>query len=171
MLEVKEERRFELFVETTDRAESRAHGWIDHRKLIRLAGDFTPGGTTSTISFHAQERRRSGPAMQREVGGVVIEVTHARTDDATRTPDTPVQAWTVTLSGAGIDHTATVGLVGTLKEPDDDVFATVLEAAVLEYVSLSEDTDPLATPVIREWKRAHAAELQELVATLRATDS
>jgi hypothetical protein len=101
----------------------------------------------------------------------VIEITHARTDDATRTADTPVQAWTVTLSGAGIAHTATVALVGTLKEPDDDVFATVLEVAVLEYVSLSEDTDPLATPVIREWKRAHAAELQELVATLRATDS
>ena len=53
--EVKEERRFELFVETTDHAESRAHGWTDRRKLIRLAGDFTPGGTTFTIAFHAKE--------------------------------------------------------------------------------------------------------------------
>ncbi|QHC62762.1 hypothetical protein GSU69_08760 [Rathayibacter festucae] len=55
MHEVKEERRFELFVETTDRAESRAHGWLDHRKLIRLAGDFTPGGTTFTIASYAPE--------------------------------------------------------------------------------------------------------------------
>lgn len=39
--EVKGERRFELLVETTDRAESRAHGWTDRRKLIRLAGDYT----------------------------------------------------------------------------------------------------------------------------------
>lgn len=52
---MKEERRFELFVETADRVETRAHGWTDYRKLIRLAGDFTPGGTTFTIAFHAQE--------------------------------------------------------------------------------------------------------------------
>ena len=48
--EVKGGRGFELFVETLDRAETRAHGWMDHRKLIRLAGDFTPGGTTATIT-------------------------------------------------------------------------------------------------------------------------
>ncbi|PPH01508.1 hypothetical protein C5C44_14160 [Rathayibacter sp. AY1F6] len=109
--------------------------------------------------------------MQRTVGGVLIEVTHARTDDATQTPDGPIQAWTITLSGVDIDHTATVGVAGTSTEPNDDVFATVLDVAVVQYNSVSEDTDPLATPAIREWKRDHATELQGLVATLRATGS
>lgn len=40
--EVKGERGFELFVETADHSEARGHGWMDYRKLIRLAGDFTP---------------------------------------------------------------------------------------------------------------------------------
>lgn len=39
----KGERRFELFVETFDHAESRELGWVAHRNLIRLAGDFVPG--------------------------------------------------------------------------------------------------------------------------------
>jgi hypothetical protein len=38
----KGERRFELFVETTDHAESRESGWVARRKLLRLAGDFRP---------------------------------------------------------------------------------------------------------------------------------
>ncbi|TDX79095.1 hypothetical protein EDF35_2327 [Rathayibacter sp. PhB151] len=109
--------------------------------------------------------------MQRTVGGVVIEVTHARTDDATPTPDGPIQMWTIALSGVGIDHTATVGVAGTSMEPNDDVFATVLDVAVVQYDSVSEDTDPLATPAIREWKQDQATELQELVKTLRATSS
>jgi hypothetical protein len=109
--------------------------------------------------------------MQRTVGGVVIEVTHARTDDATPTPDGPIQIWTIALSGAGIDHTATVSVADTSTEQNDDVFATVLDVAVVEYVSLSENTDPLATPAIRVWKRDHTTELQELVAALRATGS
>lgn len=41
----KGERRFELFVETTDHVETRESGWTAYRKLIRLAGDFRPGGT------------------------------------------------------------------------------------------------------------------------------
>ena len=49
----KGERRFELFVETLDRAQTRDSGWIDHRKRIRLAGDFLPAGTTTTITFSA----------------------------------------------------------------------------------------------------------------------
>lgn len=47
----KGERRFELFVETVDHAESREHGWIAHRNLIRLAGDFRPGGTSVTFTM------------------------------------------------------------------------------------------------------------------------
>lgn len=46
----KGERRFELFVETTDHAEGRS-GRTPLRKLIRLAGDFRPGGTSTTIGF------------------------------------------------------------------------------------------------------------------------
>ena len=42
------ERRFELFVETVGPTESREHGWITQRNLIRLAGDFRPGATTVT---------------------------------------------------------------------------------------------------------------------------
>ena len=109
--------------------------------------------------------------MQRTVGGVVIEVTHARTDDATRTPDGPIQVWTIALSGVGIVHTATVGVAGTSMEPNDEVLATVLDVAVVQYDSVSEETDPLATPSIREWKEDHATELQEHVKTLRATSS
>ncbi|MCJ1705525.1 hypothetical protein [Rathayibacter sp. VKM Ac-2926] len=109
--------------------------------------------------------------MQRTVGGVLIEVTHARIGDATPTPDGPIQMWTIALSGVGIDHTATVGVAGTSMEPNDDVFATVLDVAVVQYDSVSEETDPLATSAIREWKQDHATELQELVKTLRATSS
>jgi hypothetical protein len=46
----KGERYFELFVETDGNAETREHGWMPYRKLIRLAGDFTPGGTTVTFT-------------------------------------------------------------------------------------------------------------------------
>jgi len=53
--QVKGERRFELFVETTDRVETRAHGWTGRRKLVRLAGDFSSAGTTFAIALHAQE--------------------------------------------------------------------------------------------------------------------
>lgn len=104
--------------------------------------------------------------MQRTVGGVVIEVVHSRTGDATRTPDGPIQLWRITLSGAGIDHTATVAVAGTSTEPDDDVLATVLEVAVVEYVPVSEDSS--TTPAFREWKRDHASELRQLVAALRS---
>ncbi|PPG04411.1 MULTISPECIES: hypothetical protein [unclassified Rathayibacter] len=104
--------------------------------------------------------------MQRTVGGVVIEVVHARTGDATRTPDGPIQLWTITLSGAGVDHSATVGVAGTSTEPDDDALATVLDVAVVEYVPASEDQH--GTPAFREWKRDHASELRQLVAALRA---
>jgi hypothetical protein len=45
------ERRFELFVETIDHAESREQGWIARRNLVRLAGDFRPGGTSVTFTF------------------------------------------------------------------------------------------------------------------------
>ncbi|MGI9822073.1 hypothetical protein [Agromyces sp. Marseille-Q5079] len=45
------ERRFELFVETVDHAESREHGWLAQRNLVRLAGDFTPGSTSVTFSM------------------------------------------------------------------------------------------------------------------------
>ncbi|MCI9858332.1 phosphoribosylformylglycinamidine synthase subunit PurS [Microbacterium proteolyticum] len=53
--EVREGRRFELFVETEDRAETSAHGRADYRKLIRLAGDFTPKGSTFTVALHAED--------------------------------------------------------------------------------------------------------------------
>jgi hypothetical protein len=43
------ERRFELFVETIDHVESRVRGWEPHPNLVRLAGDFRPGGVTVTI--------------------------------------------------------------------------------------------------------------------------
>lgn len=56
-------------------------------------------------------------------------------------------------------------------EPNDDVFATVLDVAVVQYDSVSEKTDLLATPSIREWKEDHATELQEHVKALRATSS
>ncbi|NQX12835.1 hypothetical protein HQQ80_14445 [Microbacteriaceae bacterium VKM Ac-2855] len=51
--EEKGDRRFELFVETLDHAESRETGWTARRKLIRLAGDFRPGGTSETVIFTA----------------------------------------------------------------------------------------------------------------------
>jgi hypothetical protein len=47
----KGERRFELFVETVDHAESQESGGTSYRNLIRLAGDFRPGGATVTISL------------------------------------------------------------------------------------------------------------------------
>ena len=47
----KGERRFELFVETVDRVESRAQGWTAQRSLIRLAGDFRAGSTTVTVTL------------------------------------------------------------------------------------------------------------------------
>ncbi|WP_395244444.1 hypothetical protein ACGGZK_01175 [Agromyces sp. MMS24-K17] len=43
------ERRFELFVETLDHAESRERGWVTERRLVRLAGDFRPAGVSVTI--------------------------------------------------------------------------------------------------------------------------
>lgn len=49
--EQKGERRFELFVETTDHAEMPAAGWVSRRKLIRLAGDFRPAGTSVSLGF------------------------------------------------------------------------------------------------------------------------
>lgn len=45
------ERRFELFVETVEHAESHEHGSIAQRNLIRLAGDFRPGGTSVTFTM------------------------------------------------------------------------------------------------------------------------
>jgi hypothetical protein len=45
------DRRFELFVETIDQAESREQGSITRRTLIRLAGDFRPSSTSVTITF------------------------------------------------------------------------------------------------------------------------
>ncbi|MBM3714637.1 MAG: hypothetical protein FJW64_02690 [Actinobacteria bacterium] len=53
--EVREERRFELFVETTERAETRMHGRTDDRRPVRLTGDFTPRGVTSTITLSVHE--------------------------------------------------------------------------------------------------------------------
>ena len=47
----KGERRFELFVETTNYAETRETGWTPYRNLIRLGGDFEPNGVTTTITF------------------------------------------------------------------------------------------------------------------------
>lgn len=47
----KGDRRFELFVETADHAETRERGWLARRKLIRLAGDFRPASTSVTLSF------------------------------------------------------------------------------------------------------------------------
>ena len=46
----KGERRFELFVDTTDHAESRDFGWSSRRKLVRLAADFPSTGTSITIA-------------------------------------------------------------------------------------------------------------------------
>ena len=45
----KGERMFELFVETVGSPVTRGDGRIDYRNLIRLAGDFRPGGTIITI--------------------------------------------------------------------------------------------------------------------------
>jgi hypothetical protein len=45
------ERRFELFVET----ETRDLAKNSYRNLIRLAGDFRPGGTSFTVSFTRPE--------------------------------------------------------------------------------------------------------------------
>lgn len=53
--EVREGRRFELFVETTERAETRTHGRTDYRRLVRLASDFTPRGVSSTITLSTHE--------------------------------------------------------------------------------------------------------------------
>lgn len=38
-------RRYELFVEADDRAETRESGWVDRKQLLRLAGDFRPAST------------------------------------------------------------------------------------------------------------------------------
>ena len=51
----KGDRRFELFVETTDHAETRGRGWAACRKLIRLAGDFRPASTSVTVSFSSPD--------------------------------------------------------------------------------------------------------------------
>jgi hypothetical protein len=47
----KGERRFELFVETTGHAKTRATSWTPYRNLIRLGGDFEPRGVSTTITF------------------------------------------------------------------------------------------------------------------------
>lgn len=46
----KGDRGFELFVENSSHSESRDHGWMAFRKLIRLAGNYRPPGTTVTMS-------------------------------------------------------------------------------------------------------------------------
>jgi hypothetical protein len=51
----KGERRFELFVETPGQTETRDVGRNSYRSLIRLAGDFRPGGTSFTISLTRPE--------------------------------------------------------------------------------------------------------------------
>jgi hypothetical protein len=51
LLREKGERKFELFVETVDHAESREHGWTARGTLIRLAGDFRPSGSSFTVPF------------------------------------------------------------------------------------------------------------------------
>ncbi|POH65845.1 hypothetical protein C3B61_09810 [Cryobacterium zongtaii] len=42
-------RRYELFVETTDHAESVQHGWVEQKQLVRLAGNYSPSGTVATV--------------------------------------------------------------------------------------------------------------------------
>lgn len=49
------DRRFELFVETVDHAQSHARGWQPFRKLVRLAGDYTPRGVTITIPLSSAD--------------------------------------------------------------------------------------------------------------------
>ena len=105
--------------------------------------------------------------MQRTVGGVVIAVTHARTDQSRSTASGPIQVWSLTLSGAGIDCAATIGVAGRSTEADDDVFATLVDIALLQYVSAGAQGDPLAAPEISEWKRTHDADLRLLVNALR----
>lgn len=46
-------RGWELFVETVGQAESREHGWVETRGLIKLAGDFDRSATTVTIVLTA----------------------------------------------------------------------------------------------------------------------
>ncbi|KQQ08210.1 hypothetical protein [Rathayibacter sp. Leaf296] len=106
--------------------------------------------------------------MQRTVGGVVITVTHRTTDHARRTAAGPIQLWSLTLSGPDIDCSATIGVVGRSTEADDDVFATLVDIALLQYVSAGAHGDPLAAPEVSEWKRTHDAELRRLVSTLRS---
>lgn len=53
--EVKGERRFELFVETVQRVETREYGWTEQRLLLRLAGDFEPRGTTVVVRLTADD--------------------------------------------------------------------------------------------------------------------
>ncbi len=45
----KGDRRFELFVEMADHAESPEDGWVVIRNLVRLAGDFHPAASEVTI--------------------------------------------------------------------------------------------------------------------------
>jgi hypothetical protein len=49
------ERRFELFVEAIDHAGSRGRGCEPYRNLVRLAGDFRPGGVTVTIPLSSAD--------------------------------------------------------------------------------------------------------------------
>lgn len=51
----KGDRGFELFVETTDHAEKRDSGWTSFRNLVRLAGDFRPGGSAFTTGLTQSE--------------------------------------------------------------------------------------------------------------------
>lgn len=47
------DRTYELFVEHTDRIESRTEGWIEAPGLIRLAGSDPTAGTTTTITLES----------------------------------------------------------------------------------------------------------------------
>lgn len=47
------DRTYELFVEHTDRIESRTEGWIEAPGLIRLAGSDPTASTTTTITLES----------------------------------------------------------------------------------------------------------------------
>lgn len=49
------DRRYELFTETVDHAESPDEGWTACRNLVRLAGDFRPAGSSVTIILTREE--------------------------------------------------------------------------------------------------------------------
>lgn len=53
--QVRGDRRYELFVETVDHAESPDHGWTACRDLVRLAGDFRPEVSSVTIALTRED--------------------------------------------------------------------------------------------------------------------